>query len=443
MTEPLYPFQRDAINQIAADSQVYLGFDPGLGKSRAALEAAHRRGAKRVLVICPASGRYVWQDQTRRWSAYPVTIVRNTADLRNNGVVVLTYGLISQKDGVYAKKVAEGLAYDLTVLDEAAAVKNPGANRTKAILGTMLPKLGYVLPLSGTPAPNHAGELYPILKALHPQALRGTNGRLLMQWEFEDRYCRVVLKRFGMGRPVRVVEGSKNLTELRAKLDGFMLRVKKEEVLKDLPPVRYDVVPIGVTNPPAGAVSSRLADMDDDALMHYLSGASGDEHLMRLRHMLGVCKADPAVEYIDDFLTNLPDGKKILVFAHHKDVIEKLDTGLKQWSPAKIVGSTSTIDRALAVKFFLENPYCRVLIGNIAAAGTGLTLVGPKCACSDVIFVEASYSVGDNVQAAARVHRIGQREAVVARFLTAHETLDDRIQDILARKARDFAILFN
>ena len=77
---------------------------------------------------------------------------------------MLTYGLISQKDGIYAAAIAKGKPFDLTVLDEASAVKNPGANRTKAILGKMLPKLGYVLPLSGTPAPNHAGELYP-----HPQ----------------------------------------------------------------------------------------------------------------------------------------------------------------------------------------------------------------------------------------------------------------------------------
>jgi SWI/SNF-related matrix-associated actin-dependent regulator of chromatin subfamily A-like protein 1 len=441
--EPMYPFQMDAAARILHGDQVYLGFDPGLGKSRTALAAAMGRGMKRILVICPASGRYVWEEQTKRWSNYRVTIVRNIQDLRKDGVVVLTYGLISQKDSVYAATVAKDIfGFDMTVLDEAAACKNPGANRTKAILGKMLPKLGYVLPLSGTPAPNHAGELYPLLKALYPQAITGANGHPLMQWQFEDRYCRVMLKRFGMGRPVRVVEGSKNLLELRARMNGFMLRVKKEDVLKDLPPVRYDVVPIGVSNPPALAMSQSIRELSDDDLMRYLSGAN-DEHLMRLRHQLGLCKVEPAVEYIDDFMTNLPAGQKILVFAHHRDVIEKLNRGLQEWNPMQIVGSTSTVDRALAVKAFLENDHCRVLIGNIQAMGTGLTLVGPKCHCSNVIFVEASFSVGDNVQAAARVHRIGQREAVVARFLTAHQTFDDRVQDILARKARDFATLFN
>ena len=46
--------------------------------------------------------------------------------------------------------------------------------------------------------------------------------------------------------------------------------------------------------------------------------------------------------------------------------------------------------------------------------------------CSDVFFVEADWSPGNNVQAASRIHRIGQKDAVQVWFLTAHGTLDDR-----------------
>ena len=164
---------------------------------------------------------------------------------------------------------------------------------------------------------------------------------------------------------------------------------------------------------------------------------------MRLRRQLGMAKLVPAIEYIDDFMEGLPVGRKVLVFAHHKDVIENLLVGLMNWSPVVITGASSANERTHAVNQFLGHVPTRIFIGNIAAAGTGLTLVGPHCACSDVIFVEASYSVGDNVQAACRVHRIGQNDAVVARFLTAHGTIDDRIQSILARKAQDFSELFN
>ena len=447
MTEPLYDFQKTAIARIVKGEQVYLGFDPGLGKSRSALEAAQKRGAKRVLVICHASGRYVWDEQIRLWTQYTGIHVLSPKDLKGNGVFIVTYGLISQATSQLASALSrEGpakIAWDMTILDEAAALKNPGSNRTKAILGKMLPNLGYVLPLSGTPAPNHAGELYPILKALYPKALINGGGKALAQWEFEDRYCKVVLKKFGFGNPVRVIEGSRNLPELRGRIGDFMLRVRKEMVLKDLPSVRYDVVPIGVDANVAGRLPALPPLATDNEVLAYLSGKHGDEHIMRLRRMLGILKSNPAIDYIDDFLEGLPDGRKILVFAHHKEVVQSLMLGLQNHYPVKIDGGSTSVERTKAVTTFLNDRRCRVFIGNIAAAGTGLTLVGPTCLCSDVFFVEASYSVGDNVQAAARVHRIGQRDAVVARFLTAHGTIDDRIQSILARKAADFGQLFN
>jgi SWI/SNF-related matrix-associated actin-dependent regulator 1 of chromatin subfamily A len=444
MNAPLYPFQADAAARVAGDERIYLGFDPGLGKSRTALEAAKRRKAQTVLIICPASGRYVWERECGLWwPTMPFTTVSGPSDLGKlsllPGIVLITYGLLSQKGSPYVDAVAmRTRPFDMTILDEAAAVKNTGANRTRAILGKMFSKLGYLLPLSGTPAPNHAGELYPILRALHPSAIQA--GRSVMtQWEFEDVFCRVVSKRFGGGPSVRVIEGSKNLPELRRRLEGFMVRVRKEDVLKDLPPIRYDVVPLAVSSMAQPAMPDIV---DDDAFLRYLS-ASGEEHIMRLRRLLGVAKCLPAIEYIDDFLTNLPASKKVLVFAHHTSVIDGLIQGLADWQPAMIVGASTTKERTAAVNRFLGDHSCRIIIGNIQAAGTGLTLVGPNCDCSDVIFVESSFSAADNAQAACRVHRIGQSEAVIARFLTAHGTIDDRIQSILARKAKDFDQLFN
>jgi SWI/SNF-related matrix-associated actin-dependent regulator 1 of chromatin subfamily A len=442
MTDAPYPFQYDAIDR-AALGRIYLGFDPGLGKSRTALEIAMSKDAKRVLVICHASGRYVWEREVKKWTRYPVTIVRSLADLQGSGVKVLTYGQISKSGSTFAATVVKGLPFDVTILDEASALKNAGSNRTQMIFGKMLHNLGYAIPLSGTPAPNHAGELFPVLKALFPAALVKDDGRLMTQFEFEESFCKVAQKRFGNGPSVRVIEGSKNLGALKQRLRPFMLRVRKDEVLKDLPPVRYDVVPIAVDLDMAKGLPDLAEFADDEALRSYFAGHVGDRHIMRIRQQLGVCKTGPSVEYIDDFIANLPAKKKVLVFAHHRSAIEHILTGLADWNPVHIVGETDEKARASAVTRFLGDPRVRVFVGNIQAAGSQLTLVGPNCDCSDVFFVEASYSVGDNVQAAARCHRIGQREAVVARFLTAHGTIDDRIQQILARKAKDFKQLFS
>jgi SWI/SNF-related matrix-associated actin-dependent regulator 1 of chromatin subfamily A len=132
-----------------------------------------------------------------------------------------------------------------------------------------------------------------------------------------------------------------------------------------------------------------------------------------------------------------------LVFAHHAHVIGALSRQLGEYSPAVLTGTSSPRDREDAVNKFLLDRQCRVFIGNIQAAGTAITLVGPKCKCSDVVFVESSWTPMDNAQAACRVHRIGQKDGVVVRMLSAAGTVDDLINGILVRKAREFTALFD
>src|SRR6187401_2719093 len=101
MTEALYQYQSAVIPQIEAGEPTYLGFDPGLGKSRTALEADKARGVTNLLIISPASGRYVWERECARWwPGMPFRIVRGTGDLAmfrlSSGITLVTYGLLSQ-----------------------------------------------------------------------------------------------------------------------------------------------------------------------------------------------------------------------------------------------------------------------------------------------------------------------------------------------------------
>jgi SWI/SNF-related matrix-associated actin-dependent regulator 1 of chromatin subfamily A len=150
-----------------------------------------------------------------------------------------------------------------------------------------------------------------------------------------------------------------------------------------------------------------------------LEALSRAVNLMALRRMLGMAKLRGATEYIVDMLDSLPEDRKVLVFAHHAEVIAALSRHLGEYSPAVITGSTTPREREEAVDKFLMDQRCRVFVGNIQAAGTAITLVGPKCKCSDVIFVESSWTPMDNAQAACRIHRIGQKDGVVARMLSA------------------------
>jgi hypothetical protein len=134
--------------------------------------------------------------------------------------------------------------------------------------------------------------------------------------------------------------------------------------------------------------------------------------------------------------------------------------GLKEFNPVKVTGSVKNEDRQTAVDTFQADSKCRVFVGNIKAAGVGLTLT----AASHVVFVEASWSPADIQQAADRCHRIGQKDNVTVDLLTISESIDslvlhsvltkmdviDRIikestmdQSLIAQKLRELADLFD
>jgi len=449
---PLFPHQHTGAMRLAERVPTYLGFDMGIGKTRTFIEAVLLRHAKRVLVICPASAVLVWKREIGLWHPFATfIIVKQPTDLmKPANYFIISHGLMSQKNGAVAEALVNvSFGFEMTAIDEAHAFNAVDSNRVKVLRRATL-KLGDIVPLSGTPMRNHAGDLYTLLSICWPKGMR------MARHEYEERFCRVSHKYFGGSRPIRVVEGSKNLTQLKEMIAPFMMRVRKDQVFKDLPAIIWDQIPVPLdgthlSGPDAELLSravnqvfaARGAASDINVMTAALEALSRAVNLMALRRMLGMAKLRGATEYIVDMLDNLPEDRKILVFAHHAEVIAALVRHLGEYSPAVLTGSTTPREREQAVDKFLNDPRCRVFVGNIQAAGTAITLVGPKCKCSDVVFVESSWTPMDNAQAACRVHRIGQKDGVVARMLSAAGTVDDLINGLLVRKAREFTQLFD
>jgi SWI/SNF-related matrix-associated actin-dependent regulator of chromatin subfamily A-like protein 1 len=447
MSIPLFPHQHAGAMRLAERVPTYLAMDMGIGKSRTFIEAVQLRKAARVLVICPASAVLVWKREIALWHiGADFVVAREAKDIaRSVTYTIVTHGLMSQNNGAIPAALLKGKAFDMTAIDEAHAFNAADTNRVKALRQAARAfKLGDITPLSGTPMKNHAGDLYTLLDLCWPQGIKMTRG------DYEEKFCRVTHKSFGGSRMIRVIEGSKNLDVLKKLIAPFMMRVRKEDVFKDLPAILWDSVPVPLDHSMMSEadlkqfesiLSSALAGGGDMTEALRIMGHSIG--LMSLRRMLGAAKLRGATEYIIDMLDNLPERRKILVFAHHAHVIASLARHLGEYSPAVLVGSTNQADREIAVDKFLTEDRCRVFVGNIQAAGTAITLVGPKCKCSDVVFVESSWTPMDNAQAACRVHRIGQQDGVVARMLSASGTVDDLINNLLVRKAREFTTLFD
>ena len=436
-----FAYQRAAASKICGSAlALYNVFEPGLGKSCTAILVARDRGFRRILIACPMSALYSWRKELAKfWPGHPpVTIVRTVGDARamaRDGVFLVTYGLLSRSKPL-VEWIRAAPVFDLCVMDEAHALKNPSANRTKALLSELRRSYRLAHPMSATPAPNHAGELWPVLRSLRPDLIQGANGEAMTRAEFEGRYCETRDIRVS-GRTITTIVGTKNANELRERLKGFFLRETKANVLKDLPPLDFVNVPVQIAEPERFATVGQLIESgedDDDILEHARMMANSTRY-----RDLGVAKAPMAAEYVRDML----DGgvEQVTVWAVHHDVIDYLSLHLGDYGVSVLDGRHSPASRAAGIESFVQGRN-RVFLGQITAGGTAITLSGGAKKCCDAVFVETDFSPKMNWQAACRIHRIGQRDGVLARFMSAADTYDDRIQEILARKSKDFSDVF-
>lgn len=413
----LFPYQREGAMWLADPTtrpHKLLADEMGLGKTPQAIAAANMSGAQVVVVVCPASLVPNWRREIARWGREGITWH------------VVSYDRAARGADLPA-------AFDVLVIDEAHYLKNREAQRTKAIYGKggLAHRARRVWLLTGTPTPNNPSEMWTHLAALAPDAIPHpkTPGKAMPFWPFALRYCKTVETGFG----VKIV-GGKNLGELRERLAPFVLRRRKSEVLTELPPISFDTLPVEAQMPKEAGdelalVRCALEEKGVDGL------AEVAPHVAQLRRLTGLAKVDGVVAWVRDFLEG--SDRKIVLFAQHREVIERL-TGALGDQAVVVHGGTPGAQRQAAVDLFQTHVGCRVFIGQIQAAGTGLTLT----AASDLLFVEQSWVPAENEQAAMRIHRIGQTQACSVRFATIAGSIDEQIAAACARKLETIRELF-
>lgn len=409
----LFPYQVEGARFLATAPTKgrLLADEPGLGKTAQAIAACRGLGATLVTVACPASVRENWHREFDRfWPEHPP-------------IIVASYDRIVRDEktdwiGIGGVRVL--------ICDESHMLKTRDAKRTKAILGPggLAERADHVLLLTGTPTPNHPAELWPALHALAPETIPGKSGKPLAYWQFVAKYCKTRDNGFGIE-----ITGGKNLPELRERIAPFVLRRKKEDVLKDLPPIRFAELPFSsdFKMPPdvAALVPEVEAALEKDGVDGLKAIA---QHVASLRRITGLAKVGPASEWIRDAL----DGgiEKLVVFAYHREVLQALcvDAARHNIGYACITGATT--DRQSEVDRFKNSGVCRVFFGQIQAAGTGINLTS----ASHLVLLESSWVPSDNEQAVMRINRIGQRRACLVYVASLAGSIDERIQRAVIRK---------
>jgi SWI/SNF-related matrix-associated actin-dependent regulator of chromatin subfamily A-like protein 1 len=439
------PYQETGAAFLTQRNNALLGDDAGLGKTRTAIMAMDRLGLQRRLVICPAVARLVWPEEIKRWSTSqdPVFVVTpgkrlGLSRLPDRLTLVVAFDTISQSKDTEIMGRLRSIAWDVLIIDEGHRLAHSGSNRTTRIYGNRLDRKGAltediprVWVLTGTPTPNHAGELYPHARALFPETISNGAGRPMEEHEFVERFCRYRDTTWG-----RAITGSKNQSDLRQRLGPWVMRRRKQDVLQELPSLNFVSVPVPAAKliPPPG-LASVPSHLDGDELLAYL--AAHTTGLSSLRRHIGMVKLDASIEWITDTLEG--GVRKLVVFAHHKELINHIMGALAEYNPVVITGDTSERQRHDAIIRFQNTLETRVFVGQIDACGVAITLT----AAHDVVFVECSWVPGANYQAASRCHRLGQHDGVLARMLYVPGTLDERIIRTFQRKANETAELWD
>lgn len=334
------------------------------------------------------------------------------------------------------------------VADESHMLKNGKAQRTKAV-ASIARKIDRVEFLTGTPLLNRPIELLSQLSILG--VLDDFGGPM----GFRNRYCDPSYNGYAWD-----YKGASNVEELHERLRTVcMIRRLKEQVLTELPAKRRAPVLLPLSDRAAyerveadlrefladklsrdADFAAILADLDPDEAAQVAAAelerrerkAAQAEILTRinaLRQTTARLKIDAAIEWIRDFTDS---GKKLVVFAHHREIVEGLMAALAaaKIGAVKLTGETAAEARQAAVDRFQTDDAVRVFVGNIAAAGVGITLT----AASDVAFVELPWRPGDVDQAEDRCHRIGQHDSVTAWYLLAERTMDETMAALIDEK---------
>lgn len=448
LRKELFGYQKTGVVFIEnKDGKALVADEMGLGKTPQSLAWLQFHPEKRpVIIVCPASLKLNWAREAVTWMSAPhVAILSGTTNIKlvPAELFIINYDIV----GAWLSLLKQ-LKPKVVILDECHYVKNSSTKRSKAVKSLCL-TVPHIIALTGTPIENKPVEIFNTLSIINKNLFPSA-------WEFKKRYCDAKHNGFGW-----TFDGATNVEELHEKLvSSIMIRRKKTDVLKDLPDKLFSFVPLEidnrseyksvendfiqfVRNEVERKANKKLQEItrdigmlmqinedkllmmqDEQAIKAEAGGILYQMELLKQTAVMG--KMEQIVNWIRDFLES---GEKLVVFATHKFVIDMIMIEFGKIA-VKIDGSVSLSKRDEAVIEFQTNPKIKLFVGNIKAAGVGLTLT----ASSNVAIVEYPWTPGELNQAIDRCHRIGQKDTVNVYYLMAVNTIEEQIAAMLDKK---------
>lgn len=393
----LRTYQTWGVRYILHQGNALLGDEMGLGKTVqaiAVMTALKNKGAKKFLVVCPASVIENWVREVRKHS--DLTCIKIHGSEKQLQAKAWLAGLdvgVTNYESTGSIELDPSRKLDLVVVDEAHYIKNPSARRSINTLN-LCKRAKHVLFMSGTPLENKVDEMVGLVSHLNKKAASEA-----------DKYA----TRF-------------RSTEFRDALAPVYYRRKREDVLSELPDLieNSEWCPMGPEELQKYYLTLRMRNaMQIRRLSWNVPNPDDSSKLKRLREIVADAK---------------DENRKVLVFSFFLDTIDVVRSAFGSACYGPISGSTPLNKRQQIIDSFDAAPAGSVLVAQIQSGGTGLNIQS----ASVVVLCEPQYKPSIENQAISRAYRMGQSRNVLVYRLLCKDTIDERIMSILDRKQGDF-----
>ena len=404
-----------------------LADDMGLGKTLQTL--AHILNEKQIdrlkgptLIVAPTSLLVNWSREAARFTPDLSVMVWHGADRKHHrpefsehDIVITSYALVNRDSAILR---AEN--FQMIVLDEAQAIKNPSAKVTQSLKEFDAPRR---LCLTGTPLENHLGELWSLFDFLMP-GLLGT--RKL----FTKHYRTPIESHQDLDAQIRLTQ----------RIKPFLMRRRKEEVASDLPPKTEIIKSITLQGDQARLYESIRVTMEQrvqeilrerglqrshiellDALLK-LRQTCCHPALVKLASAEGIVESAKTQLLLSMLVELIAEGKKILLFSQFTSMLELIEKEVTEAGIPYVKLTGRTRKRAEVVDSF-QNGEVPLFLISLKAGGTGLNLT----AADTVIHYDPWWNPAVENQASDRAHRIGQTKPVFIYKLVASNTVEEKI----------------
>jgi SNF2 family DNA or RNA helicase len=426
----LKEFQEEGHAFMLHNRRTLLADEMGLGKTVQAIAFLASTRSYPALLIVPPHLIHNWQKEINKFLKLPQREISMFEENEENSVHVIK-GLRPYKlpeANVYIihylllrgwKNVLPELGFKAVILDEIQELRHTGTEKYSSA-SLVASKCENVIGLSGTPIYNRGGEIWSVMNIIEYHCLG--------DWDsFTREWC------YGYGSDT-VKKPDMLGSYLRR--EGLMLRRRKADVLKELPPKRRAVQTIDFdTGTYSNLIQSAVskAKIIDSIRDHFEKGRMSRDIVNETRQAIGIAKAP----YVAAFVKMLLEaGERVLLFAYHHAVWDVYKEELKEFYPVFITGKETTDQKDESVQAFKDGETNLCCVSLRAAAG-----IDGLQSASCCVFGELDWSPAIHSQAEDRIQRIGvdeSKDSILCYYLVAEEGTDETIQEFLGLKVSQF-----